>query len=85
MNVLGGFAAELLIQAELKHIPAVVLVTITDAHDVSSETLAGFKPVFNELLGFKEIDFDSLYTYPEFKAVLKERNNQKHNIYNWKS
>ena len=81
MNVIGGFPAEILMQAELKHMPAVVLVTITDAHDVNSETLQGFKPVFNDLLGFK-IDFDALHTYPEFKAVLKEKNNKKHNIFN---
>ena len=50
LNILGGFAAALLVHAELFGHSAVAVHSIVDSHYVTAETLQSFAPVVTELL-----------------------------------
>jgi hypothetical protein len=50
LNIITGYGAGIIVQAEIAGLPAVYLTAILDSHFVSSETLQGFAPILNGLL-----------------------------------
>ena len=68
--------------AEMNGVPAACFTAIVDSHYVTSETMAAYAPVFQQVLGINDIDFGNLTKYKAFKDVLKEENSRGHNIFN---
>lgn len=50
LNILGGFPASLLLNAEMTGISAAAVHAIVDSHYVTAETLQAFAPVITEVL-----------------------------------
>ena len=82
LNILGGFAAALLVHSEVSGISAVCVHSVVDSHYVSSETLQSFSPVIIDVLGISDFKIEQVARLPAFKTVLKEVNNRGNNIFN---
>ena len=67
MNSTTGFAAAILIQAEFREIPALLITCITETHDVDEDSLLPFESVATHLLGFNNVNFKSLHNRPGYK------------------
>ena len=82
LNILGGFAAALLVHAELSGQSAVAIHAIVDSHYVTAETLQAFSTVVTDLLQISGSGVDQVARLPAFKKVLKEANTRSNNIFN---
>lgn len=57
LNIVTGLPAAVMIQAEIRNIPALQISAILDSHYVTPETLMAFEPVTRDLLGFQNYDY----------------------------
>jgi len=75
MNQSSGFTAGLLVHAEMYGLSATNIVAIADSHYLSSESLQGYAPIFNNLLNLsKDYNLQDIATFTHFKAIIKESN-----------
>jgi len=83
LNILGGFAAALLVNAEINGLSAAAIHSIVDSHYVTAETLQSFASVVTEVLQIGNSNIEQVSRLSAFKTVLKEANTRSNNIYNW--
>ena len=81
LNIQSGVGAGFIIRQEFAGKSAANLTAIISDHYVTGETLQGFEPVVNKLLGLG-VDMSNMMKFKKFKEVLKEANSRDHNIYN---
>jgi hypothetical protein len=82
LNIIGGFAAALLVYAEMNGLSAACIHSIVDSHYISSETLQAYKTFVSDVLQVGDVNLDNVARMPAFKTVLKDVNNRSHNIFN---
>jgi hypothetical protein len=74
-----GFQAEMLVECEIRGIPAAEIVAIVDSHYVTAEIIEAFNPVMEEVAGVR---VENVHKMKAFRDVLKEVNARDNNIFN---
>mgnify|MGYP006095407763 CR=1 FL=1 len=70
-------------EAEMTGKSVISFKAIFDEHFITLETLRSFKPIINDLIGLKTVDFSKIQNMKEFKPVLKDLNAKKNGIFSW--
>uniref|UniRef100_A0A7S3CMX2 Proteasome assembly chaperone 1 n=1 Tax=Strombidium rassoulzadegani TaxID=1082188 RepID=A0A7S3CMX2_9SPIT len=81
-NFVGGLMGAFLVQSEMEGVEAAAFKVIVDEHRVTSESLRGYQPLLQHLLGFKSVNLDEVHQFRQFRPVLKEMNAKANSIFN---